>query len=398
MTHLLLSRLTDSLIADMYKLTDEQRFSLYYAALFASIGAIAPFAALWLSHAGIHASMIGVIVAAPSIAMLLTTIKIGRWADSLPDRRRAIVTGNWVILLAHLFLFVYTDSWLVLLIWTIAGIAMYAKVPITDAAALSLTQRHGTDFARIRVFGSIGFIVAIALAGYTYEHIGISSFLLVLLLTNIVRLLISYQLPVIKRAPVETDPTDANKHQSLYQAGILLTLIGAALINASHAMVNTFGILYWTQQGLSESLASMAVSIGVAAEVLLMWRFKSLTRRVSARACLLFAAACAIVRWSVLASTPSIYLLFLVQILHGVTFGLMYLATANFIARRVPESAAARGQSLAATLTTGCMAAANLTAGLLFAYWAGDVYWLMVAMCVAAVVVLLTSYRFGFVE
>lgn len=342
--------------------------------------------------------MIGIIVAAPSIVMLLTTIKIGRWADSLRDRRLAIVAGNWVILLVNLVLFFYTNSWIVLFVWTIAGIAMYAKIPITDAAALSLTQRRGTDFARVRVFGSIGFIVAITLAGYTYEHIGIGSFLLVLLFGNIVRLLISYQLPVITRVPTEPVPSTNTKHESLYQAGILLTLAGAALINASHAMVNTFGILYWTRQGLSESMASMAIGIGVTAEVFLMWRFKSLTRRVSARACLLFAAACAVIRWSVLASDPSVSVLFLVQILHGVTFGLMYLATANFIARRVPESAAARGQSLTATMTTGCMAAANFSAGWLFEFWAGDVYWLMVAMCFAAVVALSLSYRFGFKE
>ena len=86
------------------------------------------------------------------------------------------------------------------------------------------------------------------------------------------------------------------------------------------------------------------------------------------------------------------------QILHGMTCGLMYLATANFIARRVPESAAARGQSLTAILTTGCMAAANFIAGWLFDFWAGDVYWLMVVMCFAAIVALLMSYRFGLVE
>ena len=388
----------------MYTPTDEQRFSLYYAALFASIGAMAPFAALWLSHSGINTRMIGVIVAAPSIVMLLTTIKLGRWADGLPDRRLAIVAGNWIILLVNLLLFAYTDVWVVLLVWTIAGITMYAKVPITDAAALSLTQKRGTDFARIRVFGSIGFIVAIALAGYIFERFGIGTFLIVLLVSNCVRLLIAYQLPRIYRTSADcqvqkqgrTHSAKANSgtHESLYQAGVLFTLIGSALINASHAMVNTFGILYWTQQGMSESLASLAVGIGVAAEVFLMWRFKSLTGRLSARVCLLFAAACAAVRWAVLASEPGVVLVFMVQMLHGVTFGVMFLATATFIARRIPETDGARGQSLTATLSTGCMAAANFAAGWLFAYWAGDVYWLMVAMCVVAALALLTSYRF----
>lgn len=378
-----------------FKLSHERRFSLFYASLFGSIGAIAPFAALWLSHAGIPAREIGIIVAAPSIVMLLTTLKLGKWADSLPNRRLAIVIGNWVILLINLLLFVYTNTWVVLFVWTIAGISMYAIVPITDAAALSLTQKRGSDFARIRVFGSIGFIGAITLAGYIYELAGIGSFLVVLLFFNIIRLVNAYLLPSIQSESVDDNGKDANSSESLYQAGILFTLAGSALINASHAMVNTFGILHWTQQGLSESMASMAISIGVVAEVFLMWRFKSLTRRVSARHCLLFASGCAVLRWSVLASDPSVSVLFLVQILHGVTFGLMYLATANFIARRVTESAAASGQSLSAIISTGCMAIANFMAGWLFDLWDGDVYWIMAATCVVAAVFVLASYRFG---
>ncbi|MFK7854666.1 MAG: MFS transporter [Granulosicoccus sp.] len=376
------------------KLSDEWRFSLFYAALFGSFGAIAPFAALWLSHAGIPAREIGIIVAAPSIVMLLTTLKLGKWADGLANRRLAIVIGNWVVLLINLLLFVYTNTWVVLVVWIIAGISMYAIVPITDAAALSLTQRRGSDFARIRVFGSIGFIVAITLAGYIYEYAGIGSFLVVLLFFNIARLFYAYQLPSIQSVSGDNARKDTGKGESLYQTGILLTLAGSALINASHAMVNTFGILHWTQQGLSESMASMAIGIGVVAEVFLMWRFKSLTRRVSARHCLLFASLCAVLRWSVLASDPTVSVLFLVQILHGVTFGLMYLATANFIARRVAESAAARGQSLSAIISTGCMAVANFIAGWLFDLWRGDVYWIMAASCVVAAVALLASYRF----
>ena len=125
----------------------EQRFSLYYALLFGSIGVAAPFAALWMHHAGIEASMIGAIVAAPSVAMLLTTLALGRWADGLADRRKAIITGNWIILLVQGVLFFTVDARVVLMVWLVAGVVMYAKIPITDASALSMTRRLGTDYA-----------------------------------------------------------------------------------------------------------------------------------------------------------------------------------------------------------------------------------------------------------
>ena len=385
----------------------EQRFSLYYALLFGGIGAISPFAALWMDHVGIEASMIGAIMAAPSIAMLLTTLALGRWADGLTDRRQAIIVGNWIVLLVQLLLFVTTDDWIVLMVWLVIGIVMYAKVPITDASALSLTRRLGSDYARIRVFGSLGFVLMLTLAGYLYDRLGIGVFVTGMLISNVLRLLAAYQLPSLPRAGAPSIPSDSMITESvgsiaqpgnspLYQPGILLTLLGAAMINASHAMVNTYGILLWTQQGLSESLASLAVGLGVVVEVGLMWWFKSLTRNVSARACLIVAAACGLVRWSLLASEPSLVLIFSAQALHGITFGVMFLASASFISRRVPDESAARGQSLLAIITTACMAVATFGAGQLFDAWGGGLYWVMALMCCVSMLCIAGSYRFKF--
>ncbi len=384
----------------MLILSSEQRFALYYAALFSSIGSIGPFMAVWLNHAGVSTSMIGVIMAAPSILMLFTTIKLGRWADSLVDRRSAIITGNWIILVVHLLLFVHTGWWLVLLVWSISGVIMYAKVPVTDAAALSLTHRNGSDFAQIRLWGSVGFIVAITLAGYVYERWGIALLLGFLLAGNLLRLSLAYCLPRFAR-PVSgaTDQCDdaafSASSDSLYQPGILLTLAGASLINASHAMFNTFGILNWTQQGLSEFVSSLAIATGVVSEICLMWRFRSLTHRFSARGCLLVAAGCGVLRWSVLASNPAVVWIFAAQLLHAVTFALMYLATASFIAKRVSEADAARGQSLSATMATACMAAGTFITGWQFEQWGASFYWVMAMICIAGAALLGASYLFA---
>ncbi len=395
------------MLTAMHNATAEQRFSIYYAALFSSIGAVAPFAAVWMDHVGISASMIGLIVAAPSVAMLLTTFAIGRWADGLADRRQAIVVGNWLILVVQLALFVITDATWVLLVWLVSGVAMHAMIPITDAAALSVTQRHGSDYARVRMFGSIGFVCALTLAGGVYDSLSIGVFVAILLTVNTLRLVSAWYLPDMSQLSMDklathkvdnTTSAESSGFNPIYQPGMLLTLLGGALINASHAMVNTYGILLWTQQGLSELVASLAVGIGVVIEVGLMWWFRSLTGNLSARACLLLAAACGLGRWILLASDPSITVLFGAQMLHGVTFGLTFLSCANFIAGRVPERSAARGQSLLAILTTACMAIATYLSGQLFDEWAAKLYWIMGGLCVLAMFAIAGSYRFKFTD
>lgn len=380
----------------MRTVSAEQRYAIYYAVLFGSIGALAPFAAVWFDEVGINAAEIGVIVAAPSVVMLITTVAIGKWADSLRDRRLAIICCNVVILFAHALLFLRADFWMVLGVWVVSGIAMYAKIPITDASALNLAQRQGTDFARIRMFGSIGFILAVSAAGVVYEQAGIGYFLWALLGTGVLRLLSAIYLPGMPcRDALNARSDDSG---TLYTSAIILTLIGSALVNASHAMVNTFGILNWTQQGLSESAASLAIAIGVVVEVSIMWWFRSLSRYVSARAWLLVAAACGVVRWILLALVSSALFIFVAQALHGVTFGVMFLASATFISRRVPESAAARGQSLLAIITTACMASATFMTGQLFEAWGANIYWLMCGLCLIAMLCIAASYRYTFNE
>jgi PPP family 3-phenylpropionic acid transporter len=317
----------------------------------------------------------------------------------MADKRDAIIRCNTVILAVHVLLFFSTDAWAVCIIWLIAGVAMHAKVPITDASALSITRYNGSDFARVRMFGSIGFIVAIGVAGYSYERWGIGVFVVGLLLANVLRLACACLLP--RQPQSQKQPPDRScdivATDSLLLPGILLTLIAAALINASHAMVYTYGILLWTQQGLTESIASLAVAIGVVVEVALMWWFRSLTQHLSARLCLICASGCGILRWGLLAGGPSVWVIFAAQALHGITFGIMFLATAGFISRRVPEHMGARGQSLFATLSTACMAVATYVAGQLFETWAESIYWLMAGMCLLAMICIILSYLPGIV-
>lgn len=375
-------------------LSPEWRFSIYYAALFASIGSIGPFFAVWLNSQGVDAKMIGIIAAAPSIVMVLTTVPIGRWADSLRERRTAIIGCNLVILVAQLLLFWPLDPWVILAVWTFTGILMFAKIPVTDAAALSMTQQRDSDFARVRVFGSIGFAIALAISGFVYDIAGMVAFVPILCLGNLLRLWMSWRLPVggsLRAAKQGIQPLVDGK--VLYQSGVLLTIAAASLIQASHAVVYTFGILLWTQQqGISETTGSLLIAIGVVAEVLLMWRFKSLTKNLSARGCLLIAAAFGLIRWAVLAMSPPLWLLYAAQLMHAMTFGLTFLATASFIARRVGEANAARGQGLSATVATALLAITTYVSGHFFDGMGLQLYWLMSVICGVSIVLLALSY------
>jgi len=390
----------------------ERRVALYYACSFAAIGSIAPFLVLWLDARAVSPGMIGIIVAAPSLVMILTTVAIGRLLDMLGDRRRGLVILNVSVLGLHVLMLVADTTASILVLWTLAGLLMHALMPATDALALGVARRQGTDWARLRLFGSVGFVIAIMLAGLLYEHLGIRAFLAVLIGGSVLRLVTARGLPVVPNeaeipldalqqptsgagqaaaAPSSVAPSPAAT--SLYRPEILLTLGGAALINASHAFFYTFGLLVWTQAGIGETLGSVLWSVGVIAEIALMWAFASIGSRYSARACLMVAGAAGVVRWAVTATTTALPLLIAAQCLHALTFGLMYVATATFISRHVAEVDAARGHSLGATFGAGAMAVATALSGVLFESVGTAGYVAMGLACLIGTGLVLASYR-----
>jgi PPP family 3-phenylpropionic acid transporter len=373
-------------------MTVERRLAIYYTALFFSIGSIGPFVALWLDSRGANPSQTGLIVAAPSVAMVLTTVLLGSWADRLADWRTAIIACNWAMLMLVVWFFVRQNIIDIFVVWTLAGVIMMAKIPIVDAASLSLTCRMKLEFGRIRAFGSAGFIVAVILAGQLYEHVGISAFIWVLTGGAALRIAAAHLLPGFRAEPVRQVHI-AVFGSALRHSGFLLTIAGSALISGSHGFFYTFGMLHWSESGIGTSDSALLWSTGIGVEVLVMWRFAAMARHLSARVCILIAGVAGVLRWCAFALEPSMLWLFLLQGLHGVTFGLLYLATVNFISRRVHDRYAAQAQALSATLSTSAIAAATLASGFLYARLGEQGYWAMAGMCAAGMLLTATSYR-----
>lgn len=269
----------------------ERRLAIYYTALFFSIGSIGPFVALWLDSQGAGPSQIGFIVAAPSVAMVLATVLLGSWADRLADWRTAIIVCNWIVLMLVVWLLFRQNIIDIFIVWTLTGVIMMAKLPIVDAASLSLTHRMQLEYGRIRAFGSLGFIVAVILAGQLYEYVGISVFVWVLMGGALLRIAAAHSLPVFR---AETGRAETGKAAyttlfsgTLRQSGFLLAISGAALISGSHGFFYTFGVLHWSESGMGTSNSALLWSTGVVVEVLVMWRFTAMSRHLSARACII---------------------------------------------------------------------------------------------------------------
>jgi MFS transporter, PPP family, 3-phenylpropionic acid transporter len=135
----------------------------------------------------------------------------------------------------------------------------------------------------------------------------------------------------------------------------------------------------------------MLWSLSVVAEVVVFFLIgPALVARLTPAGAIALAAVAGVVRWAVMALTADLAVLALVQPLHGVTFALLHLACMRLIARAVPPGLEGTAQAIYATLGIGVATALlTLLSGFLYEQVAAEGFWVMAALCVAALPVTL---------
>src|SRR5262249_54973078 len=91
----------------------------------------------------------------------------------------------------------------------------------------------------------------------------------------------------------------------------------------------------------------------VIAEIALFAFGAPLVARLGPAGLLILGGAAATLRWSVTAVASDLWLLLIVQALHGLTFGATHLGAMHYLARALPPDVSATGQALYAATVSG---------------------------------------------
>lgn len=346
------------------RLTPEVRTSSFYFTYFMGTGAAVMFLPIWLSEKGITTEQIGLINAFPVLGILALNLIVGRVADRARDWRQVIVIGALIAGIVPIGLFFVNEFWGILLVWTLAALPGGAIGPVLDAATMRMARRNGSDFGTIRAWGTVGYMLFNGLTGFLVVWYGSAIFVPLFVGLTLLRAVVSLQLPAF-RAPPEQATVAAAKPVAtgellriIRQPWFVLPLIGFALVFGTHSLIGGFGSLLWKEQGISESIIGPLIALGAAAEAAVMFLWKRVGGRVSARYLILISAAVAVLRWTIMAFSPPVWMLWVLQLTHGLTFGLGYLGCVHFIANWTSEDIAAETQSLFTLLQQVSSAAA----------------------------------------
>jgi PPP family 3-phenylpropionic acid transporter len=177
----------------------------------------------------------------------------------------------------------------------------------------------------------------------------------------------------------------------LRRQGFIAIVVAAALIQGSHAAYYSFSSIAWQAEGFSSTTISVLWSLCVVAEIALFaW---SPWLGLASSTLIILGGIGAAVRWAVTGLEPSLAVLFVVQLLHALSFGATHLGTMGLLAQRVPGHSLATAQGTLTASSGIVSATATILCGRLYNDFGQSIYFGMAAMAATgALVMLLKRY------
>jgi PPP family 3-phenylpropionic acid transporter len=360
--------------------------ALSYFTYFFSYGIYLPFWSVWLKGEGIPPETIGILLGAGLVARFLGSLLI---APRVKDPSYLITALRLLALLSLAFAvgFCFGNGWAWLML-VIAGFNLFFSplVPLTDALAATWQRQITLDYGRVRLWGSLAFVIGSALTGKLVSVWGHNA-ILISLLVSILAMLVGMLLKpsVLPKGEARAQNTPSRSWRELLSEGpVWRFLLCVTLLQGAHAGYYSFASIYWEEAGYSAATIGYLWSLGVVAEVVIFASSNFLFRRWNARNLLLLSAVCGLLRWSLMATTTEIGWLLLVQVLHCGTFTVCHLAAMRFIAARQGAEVIRLQAVYSALAMGGGIAVMTVVAGFLFEHYQGGVFWVMVAVVVPA--------------
>ena len=155
-------------------------------------------------------------------------------------------------------------------------------------------------------------------------------------------------------------------------------------MQGAHAAYYGFSAIWWQEAGYSASVVGYLWSLGVVAEIVIFALSNRLFHRWGARDLLLLSGICALVRWSLMASTTQLPWLIVAQILHCGSFTVCHLAAMRFIAARQGGEVIRMQSVYSALAMGGGIAVMTMVCGVLFNALQGKIFWVMALLVVPA--------------
>lgn len=328
------------------------RLSNFYFFYFATLGCFVPYWNLFLQYEHFNAAQIGELSALLMATKFISPNVWGVIADRTGKRLKIIrLAAFFTMLLFAGFFFKSGFLWFAVITF---GYSFFwnAYLPQFEAVTLFHLKQEPHRYSQIRLWGSVGFIIAVLGMGRFLDYYSIKHLPIIITVFFSTIWLASLCVPEIQKPLSEQHGVPIFK--ILQQPEIMAFFAVHLLLQASHGPYYVFYSIHLKQLHYSSTLIGELWALGVMAEIVLFVYMKKLLKIFSLRAVLLSSLLFSVVRWLIIGfAADSLYWLIGAQLLHAASFGSAHVTAIHLIHQYFKQQHQGKGQALYTSFSFG---------------------------------------------
>lgn len=319
--------------------------SRFYFIYYFFVGAFVPYWGLYLESEKFTTADIGILMSLFQISRIFAPNFWGWLADHTAKRVTWIKLTALLGLVGFVAVFWAQGFWALFFVMASLSLFTSSTLPLSESLTLAHLATTNGHYSSIRMWGSLGFIVAAVILGFLIDAYGIRSLLWFLLAVQIILFVLTFRLPEAKVAPHAHD--EFSIWQVVKQTNVIALLVGCALMVTAHGVLYNFYSIYLSAHGYSKSMIGLLWAVGVICEIGIFMVMPKIMAHYSLKAILLTSLALAVLRFGMIGiAVDNLLLLIIAQSLHAATFGSFHAASVEVITQFFKGRHQAKGQAI----------------------------------------------------
>jgi len=332
------------------KVPDKFVLGSQYFIHFGVMGIYLPFFNLYCYHLDFSGYQIGMLSALRSMALILFPLLWGGLADRF-QLRKPIYILCMILSTAVWTLYLLTTRYEAMLAITFLYAVFRAPViSFLEAFTMDILAGEKKSYGRIRVWGSVSFILTVVVVGKVIDHYALKFILYLILTGSILQGVLAFKLPDLKPAKNSSFFTGI---RLLLNQQVVVFLCCGLLMLVSHGTYYGFFSIHLESLGYDKMFIGITWAVAVIAEILVMVSSGRILKILSLKNVLFYSFMAAVIRWLALFLFRSPVAILLTQVLHALSYGTFHIASILYIDRLAPADAKTVGQAVNNSITYG---------------------------------------------
>ncbi len=356
------------------------RLSRFYFFYYFFVGSFVPYWGIYLQSENFSPSSIGILLSLFQISRIVAPNFWGWLADHTGHRVKWIKLTSFLGLIGFIGVFWAKGFFWIFLVMSALSLFTSSTLPLAESLTLAHLATTDGHYSRIRLWGSIGFIVASLFLGYLIDLQGINILLWVLLITQAIIFFLSNTIPEAKE--IHHKKNDLSIWKIIKTPSVVALLIGCTLMVSAHGVLYNFYSIYLKEHGYSSAAIGWLWAVGVICEIFIFMLMPKILRRYSLKTILLISLFLGVIRFILIGASPDqFYLLLIAQMFHAATFGSFHAASIEVIAYFFKGRNQSRGQAIYNSVAYGIGGTiGGLGGGYLIQYLGGQLGFMIAAI------------------